>query len=489
MKIQNHMIKNIAIKTVKSILVVLILLTFITGKAQTCNCENEFLFIKNTVEMNFSGFDDRIKTITREAYNKKVDTLLKLTHDKFANDDCPQIINRYLDIIKSHHLGIFGTSDPYKTDTAYANHRPIFNITNAEIERLKKSKSWEGIYYSIYDSSYKIAVVKDASPMHDYIGVMLESKLPTWKMGMLKFEGKLMNDSLLVGTLFMKNQRPKINKEYFLLWQGNNRIGGDWRRVETPKEETLQSNSSSSNESNSVIDAKILASNTLYIKIGSFTSDYKLEIDSLLKTNEHLLNSTSNLILDLRDNGGGSDNSWEGLIPYIYTKPIKMIGADILATETTISAYKTFLEKKNLSKEDAADINSKITRMKNAKGKWITNNDDEIDSSFKPKLFPKKIVILINKWCGSSTEEFLLAARQSEKVTLVGDNTIGNLDYSNIVEIPFSCFPYTLVYPTTRSRRLNINQGIDNFGIAPEYHLSDSIDWIKEASKILNQQK
>lgn len=489
MKIQteSHAIKNIVTKTMKSILVVIILLTFTNSKAQTCKCENEFLFIKNTVEKNFSGFDDRIKTITREAYNKKVDTLLKLTHNKFASDDCPIIIDKYLDIFKSHHLGIFGTSDPYKTDTAYANHRPIFNITNAEIQRIKNSKSWEGIYYSTYDSSYKIAVVKDPSPMHDYIGVMLESKLPEWKKGMLKFEGKLMNDSLLVGTLFMKNQRPKINKEYFLLWNGNNRISGDWRRVGTPKEEMVQSNSSSSRESSAVIDAKNLTPNTLYIKIGSFSSDYKSEIDSLLKANEQVLHSTPNLILDLRDNGGGSDNSWQSLIPYIYTNPIKSIGADVLASETTISAYKKLLEKKNFSKDDIKDINSRIARMEKGKGKWITSNEDEIDSSFKPKAFPKKIVILINKWCGSSTEEFLLAAKQSSKVILAGENTIGNLDYSNIVEVPFSCYPYTLVYPTTRSRRLNINQGIDNIGIEPQYHLSDSTDWIKEALKILSK--
>lgn len=180
-----------------------------------------------------------------------------------------------------------------------------------------------------------------------------------------------------------------------------------------------------------------------------------------------MLNSTPNLILDLRDNGGGSDNACEGLIPYFYTQPIKMIGADILASETTISAYKKYLDDKNLSKADFDNINNKVARMEKAKEQWVRNNEDETDSSLQPKPYPKKIVILINKWCGSSTEELLLAARQSSKVILACENTVGNLDYSNIVQIPFSCFPYTLVYPTTRSRRLNTHQGIDNIGIAP----------------------
>lgn len=207
----------------------------------------------------------------------------------------------------------------------------------------------------------------------------------------------------------------------------------------------------------------------------------------MFQANNVLLNSTSNLILDLRDNGGGSDDSWSGLIPYLYTQPIKSIGVDLLATETTISAYKRLLQNEKLSKQTVADINSKIARMEQAKGQWITGNKDEIDSSYTPKSFPKKILILINRWCGSSTEEFLLAAKQSSKVILAGENTIGNLDYSNVVKVPFSCYPYSLLYATTRSRRLNIHQGIDNIGIAPEYHLSESMDWIKEALKIVEQ--
>jgi hypothetical protein len=81
----------------------------------------------------------------------------------------------------------------------------------------------------------------------------------------------------------------------------------------------------------------------------------------------------------------------------------------------------------------------------------------------------------------------LLATKQSSKVVLAGENTIGNLDYSNVIAVPFSCYPYALLYATTRSRRLNIHQGIDNVGIAPHYHFAESADWIKGALKIVEQ--
>lgn len=468
----------------KSIMVMGMLLITVTMKAQTCACEKEFLHIKNIVEHNFAGFPDRIKALSKAVYHKRTDELLLLTRDKFASDNCPLIINRYLDIFKSNHLGFSLDLDYSKTDTDFVNHRPIFNITEEKMAELKKSRSWEGIYYFIHDSSTKIAVIKDPTPLHDYIAVTLESTRPTWKKGMIKWEGKLVNDSLLRGLLYMRNHRPKM--EGFNLWEDNNRIGGDWRREGAPVKE--YSRSAPTREQSPTIEAKSLTPTTFYIKMASFNPRYKRAVDSILKTNEQLLNSTPNLVLDLRDNGGGTDDLWEGLIPWFYTQPIKTIGADVWATETTISRYKKWMEDKSLPKEMIDNVSRQVANMEKAKGQWIKKNDDQIDSSFRPKPFPQKIVILINRWCGSATEELLLTARQSSKVILAGENTVGNLDYSNIVTIPFSCYPYTLVYATTRSRRLDIHQGIDNIGIAPKYRLAEGTDWIKEALKIVEQQ-
>jgi hypothetical protein len=472
----------------KYIMVIGLLFMAVSIKAQTCACEKEFLHIKNIVEHNFAGFPDRIKTLSTAVYKKETDELLKLARNKLAYDNCPLIISRYLGIFKSNHLGFSLNLDFSKTDTGFVNRRPIFNISDEKIAQLRQSRSWEGIYYFIHDSSTKIAVIKDPTSLHDYIGVTLESTRPTWKKGMIKLEGKLVNDSLLKGLLYMRNHRPKF--ENFLLWNDNNMIGGDWRREGTPVKQNVQSSSTGSpGERSSTIDAKSLTPQTFYIKMASFNLRYKPAIDSILKANERLLNSTPNLVLDLRDNGGGADDSWKELIPWVYTQPIKMIGTDVWATETTISGYKKYLENKNLSKETVDNINRLIANMEKAKGKWVKQYDDEIDSSFNPKTFPDKIVILINRWCGSSTEELLLAAQQSAKVILAGENTVGNLDYSNVVQAPFSCYPYTLVYATTRSRRLDIHQGIDNVGIAPKYHLAEGADWIKEALKIAEQQE
>jgi hypothetical protein len=455
----------------------------VNGKAQSCDCEKEFLYVRNTVERNFAGYPDRLKTLSKREYKKKVDELAKLTNNRFSSDNCVLIISQYFDLFKSHHLGFSPNFGGNSVDTSFVNLRPRFDIDEEELVKLRQSKSFEGIYYFVHDSSYKIAVVKDSTALHDYVGVIIESRLPTWKKGMIKFEGKLVNDSLLAGLLYMRNHRPKI--EWFGLNEYNNMIGGDWRREGAIKKERIVS--SSGNRRSPTIDAKRLSPKTFYIKIGSFDPDYKPDIDSILKANESLLNSIPNLVLDLRDNGGGSDHLWEPLMPYLYSGPIKFIGVDVLASEQNIAGWKKYLDYENLSQENKDNIREKVRKMEKAKGRWVSMGNDEVDSSRTAKEFPKKIVILINKWCGSSTEELLLAARQSSKVILAGENTIGNLDYSNVVQIPFSCFPYMLSYATTRSRRLNSSQGIDNIGIAPNFRLPENTDWVKEAVKILEE--
>jgi hypothetical protein len=469
----------------KYLLITVMMLVTLNLHAQTCTCEKEFLYVKSIVENGFAGFPDNVKKLTEAGYKKKVDGLLKLTHNKFASDNCILIISQYLDLFKSYHLGYYSSFDRVKIDTPFVNQRPLFNITDKDIARLKRSRSWEGIYYFSRDSSIKIAVIKDPAALHDYVGVTLESKLPTWKRGMIKIEGKLINDSVMKGLYFMRNHRPE--EQAWGLWDDNNRISGDWLREGVPvKQEIAQV--ASSRKPSPAIDARSLSPNTFYIKMSSFGRSAKRPIDSILKANEQLLSTVPNLVLDIRGNGGGGDDCWEPFIPYFYTNPIRMIGADALASETTIGIFKKRLENKDLSKEEIDYYNKKLALMEKSKGQWIVNNADEVVSAFTEKAFPKKIIIMVNNECGSSAEEFLLAARQSSKVTLVGENSIGNLDYSNILTIPFLCYPYTLQYPITRSRRLDLGQGIDNAGIAPKIYLPKGKDWLEEALKIAEQQ-
>ena len=131
-------------------------------------------------------------------------------------------------------------------------------------------------------------------------------------------------------------------------------------------------------------------------------------------------------------------------------------------------------------------IQTEPRQMEANKGKFVNYVSENVDSSLTPLPNPAKIIILINRGCASTTEQFLLAARQSGKVRLMGQNTSGTLDYSNVRETRLLCMPYVLGYSTTRSQRVNNHEGIDNIGIKPDHYLDVSADWLTAAVMALN---
>lgn len=221
---------------------------------------------------------------------------------------------------------------------------------------------------------------------------------------------------------------------------------------------------------------------TLILTLPNFHIENKTRINGMLEFHKEKILKTPYLILDLRNNGGG-DGSWKGLIPYLYTNPISSKGNEIRATEEMISTYeKMFKEirKSDASQSDKNDISELIQRMKDNKGKFVIRSKSgftKLDSITKN---PQKIIVLINKHCGSSCEEFILAAKQSKKVILMGQNTTGCLDYSNVFSTKCPSPAFYFGYATTKSMRLP-DYSVDKEGIKPDIYLKYDQDWIKEA--------
>jgi len=112
-----------------------------------------------------------------------------------------------------------------------------------------------------------------------------------------------------------------------------------------------------------------------------------------------------------------------------------------------------------------------LRAMKKNVGGFVTDaiygGDEEVirDTVYR---YPRKVGIIINDGNASSAEQFLLAAQNSKKVTLFGNqHTAGVLDYSNAVPVILPSGNYKLTYPLTRSKRLP-EHPIDNIGISPD---------------------
>lgn len=445
--------------------------------SQTCNCAQEFQYVKEKIEKNYAGFVDKVNSKNKADYDRVSKQILERSKKVSAAPYCIALMEEWLRFFKDGHVEI-GRNRMSKEKYAEDLKRLVQGIENLDVKtsdltRLEQAKNIEGVYWSS-DSTYKIALVKSANSLRDYAGVVLESKNVSWKPGNVKLELKLRRDSLK-GIEFDKYYTPQ---SVAIKVQSNTL--GDWQRAGTEriKIDKIQTTD---------VSSKVLSDQTFYIQIGTFNQRNAKNIDSMIKANQNIIAKTPNLIIDLRNNGGGADFSYQPLVPYLYTNPIKSIGANILSSADNVSGWEALLKMNDIPDNQKVFIREKIALMNEHKGKFVEMGKDTEIVMDHITAFPKKIVVLINKGCGSTTEEFLFAAKQSKKVTLMGVASAGVLDYANVRDISFSCMPYALHYATTRSRRLDIGQGIDNIGIKPDVNLTPAQNWVKEAQSFLEK--
>ena len=439
-----------------------------------CSCVEEFSKIKGHIELNYAGFKDKVKSNNIQKYKDFTADKERIAAQAKNKFQCYFVINQWMSFFNDNHLytGVNSKSidkiNPKKLQTDFPIEKIILN-TNV-LKKLKNGIGIEGIY-SKKEEGFSIAVVKNKNTFRDYIAVVINSSDSNYENGTVLAELKV-----------------KSQKEYFLLYHSSSMLA--FATIKPIDGELISGFIKNGKEAKNTInynfEAKLLNENTIYFNIPSFSWESKPLIDSLFVLNKENLSKSMNLILDLRNNGGGSDDVYSIITPYLYTQPTKTIGVDIWASIDNIRGWELILQEPNVPADSKAEYQILVDKLKLNVNKKVNIIEDYIDSSYTPLLFPKNVVMLINEGCSSSTEQFLLEAIQSKKVTLMGQNTSGTLDYSNLRETDFCEMPYTLWSPTTRSRRIDIGEGIDGKGIKPNIYLNEKQDWIQESLKFLN---
>ncbi len=119
--------------------------------------------------------------------------------------------------------------------------------------------------------------MKHKTDLYDYIAVIVSSNLPGWKRGMIKWQGRMVADSVASGVLYMMNGKPKPENFFF----GKDAIWGDWHR-----EGITPARPGGKYEA---VASRKLSDKTLYLKIASFAPFNAKNIDSLIKINTDAL--------------------------------------------------------------------------------------------------------------------------------------------------------------------------------------------------------
>lgn len=297
------------------------------------------------------------------------------------------------------------------------------------------------------------------------------AKAQLQQRGEAYFEDALAEAKQQLAALTTEADCERILDDYLAKWRS------DHLSVKNTTAEAVVSNSSAPKHGP---ELESLSERTVLITIPSFNSRYAAAIDDLLKANIKLLSNHKNWIIDVRKNSGGSDHSFKPLLPWLLADEYVEVGAEFLATEKNFTATRQVCEREAAAKEAClAMINPLLTRMRVANnGDFVSLSDSLIDykkTSESPAQRPTKVAVLIDKNCGSTCEQFLLAARQSFSVKLIGRNTAGALDYSNLRPYGLPSGKRELMYATSRSARLPI-MPVDVAGVMPDIYLAPPVD-------------
>jgi hypothetical protein len=334
----------------------------------------------------------------------------------------------------------------------------------------------EGIWKS---GAYKVGIVK---MNNEYEGFILEADTLYWKPGEIKFrlfENGKANYYLRDHSL---SEETYELADGWILYFNYSKFTKEYPKPNLPDE---------------VIKAKLeeldgcffkmVTEKTALLCLSSFEQNYVERIKKLLTDNRKSIENSENLIIDVRNNLGGVYDAYADLLPYILTNNIRGLGMEFLATQTLIDGIGEWYDDEESKKKAGVWI----SMFKRKMGEFVnTDSTDFYISEIKPvKHSPKMVVILVNHRTASSGEAFVLDARQSKKVKILGTPTYGALDYGSAMFFDFGCKNYRLMMPTWRSMRLP-DYPIDNIGIQPDIYLDKSVkDWVQYAVDYLENNK
>jgi hypothetical protein len=458
--------------------IIVILITTLTLSAYSqndCDCKNVLEQLTIKVEKEYPGFSEKTKDSL--AYTSFKKQLLE-SASGFNNDECIGILKKYINYFKDGHLAI---NKKVSGNINYQTNLIDIDLNNFNKYLEESRDSVEGIWTS---GGYKVGIIKKNNI---YTAFIISSQNSSWKAKENKFNIKENG----VAVYYRGDHSPVddtciIHKNCIIYFKNS---GAAFVKEFPAPQLTGEKITEVLNELEGFY-IKPISEKTVLLRIPSFDYPYTERIELLIESNKQLLNQYENLIIDLRGNGGGTDYSYRPILPYLYTNPVRYLSGEYLVTQTLIDGLLNWVNTadKNKYADEIESVKSDIKRMEGNIGKYIPYSEEgnfgftKQDSVYS---YPKKVAILTDKGCGSSTEKFLLDSKQSKKVKIFGTPTYGAVDYVSLREFKLNCNNYSLYMPTVRMMRLP-DYPLDNIGIQPDIYLDKYIkDWVLYAKEYL----
>ncbi|MCP9764209.1 S41 family peptidase [Lacihabitans soyangensis] len=486
----------------KQFIIALLVLFSATANAQSdCNCQKNFDEIYQKVRDNYGAFSMKVNATTKPAF----DALSKKVKEKSAGvtdpTACYFILKEWTEFFKDGHLFINtinpivpaepadallkrAAAVPVQKFNSEASFQAYLNANLAKLAYL------EGIWESD-DKAYRLGIVKDAAVATKFYGFLLNKKDDKWVAGKTKFVLEQLSETKLKTTYYYADFTSELTLttvvKNLLVMENIYKFN---KVSPIPKEYASQDDLIHRVPDYRV--EKLDSLNTL-VRLPPFTmSNVQLFVKEMLSQNNSLLRSSKNLIIDLRNNPGGDEAVFDPVFEYIANGPIVRRGSKVRASMENQILLNHELKAIQDFPEFAQSLDPKlrdmIRKMQQNPGTIITAEDKTFNFP-KSSLNPQKVVILVDKNTSSTAESLSLEAKQSSKTIIMGTNTKGAFDYTEVRDWGLPCYAWRLALPLGYSYRLPLTP-LEGVGIKPDVRIPDTeADWVGFAVKYLSTVK
>lgn len=222
-------------------------------------------------------------------------------------------------------------------------------------------------------------------------------------------------------------------------------------------------------------DFKIISDNTVILTFNTFHDvlyeEKEIEFKTLVSNAFNKIDSLNikNLIIDIRENGGGTEGNEDYLFSYLTDKAYKKY------KNVKISAFQySFYEHTDTNTEKAIEEFEKDIEKEHyltEDGRILRKDGIEEVEPLKPNPFKGEIYVLISGWTYSGGAEFASLMRQHTDAIFIGEETGGGF-YGNT-----SGYGLGLTLPNTKIEvdipllkfSLNVDKGEFGRGVIPDY--------------------
>lgn len=455
--------------------------------SQQCDCNQYYNWLKKTFEENDAGFKHTIENKGKETYDFHNKLILEKVTKTTDIKECTKILKQWLTFFRKFHIGLVINS----SETDSENSLSELKFTTKSEKELKKltqqieikpETSLEGIWHS---EPYTILINKENE---SFVGYIINSKNENWKNGAVKFSvGQNLDKGIyIMGDHSSKNISTIVFSDSKYLVLDGIMLEKQIPIIKLSKEKELYYKTKFSEKP---FITKI-NEETVFLKLPSFGLDQQAEIDNLLSEWKNEILKSKNLLIDIRNNGGGADKTYNSVLPFVYTNPIHRNQIEFYSSEQNNKKWSEILNIPKLPEEDRTLISDFVKRLNNNIGGFERLFKDNISVIKLDTIFPnpQHVAVIINENTASAAEQFILDLKQSWKVKVFGHQTTGALDIANVTTINSSDNKLMLVYSTSRFVTIN-KVKIDDVGILPDFYINDEVEDDKWINFILEQIK